>query len=133
MAAVRSRGNKETEVKMASLLRSAGLTGWRRHQRIKGNPDFVFRRERIALFVDGCFWHGCRAHCRMPSANRTYWQNKILRNALRDRQTTRALKAAGWRVIRVWSHALGNPQVITTRINSELKLARNQYKHIGNL
>jgi DNA G:T-mismatch repair endonuclease len=69
----------------------------------------------------------------MPSANRTYWQNKILRNALRDRQTTRALKAAGWRVIRVWSHALGNPQVITTRINSELKLARNQYKHIGNL
>src|SRR5258705_9037419 len=99
MGAVRSRGNRETEVKMVSLLRSAGLTGWRRHQRIKGNPDFVFRRERIALFVDGCFWHGCGAHCRMPSSNRSYWQSKILRNALRDRETNRALKAAGWRVI----------------------------------
>jgi len=133
MAAVRSRGNKETEVKMAKLLRSAGLTGWRRHQPVKGNPDFVFRRERIALFVDGCFWHGCPQHCRMPAANRSYWQSKILRNTVRDRKTTRTLKAAGWKVIRVWSHALRNPQAITARIISELNLARRRYKHIGNI
>jgi DNA mismatch endonuclease (patch repair protein) len=133
MAAVRSRGNKETEVKMAKLLRSAGLTGWRRHQRVKGNPDFVFRRERIALFVDGCFWHGCRQHCRMPAANRSYWQSKILRNTVRDRKTTRTLKAAGWKVIRVWSHALRNPRVVTTRIISELNLPRRRYKHIRDI
>src|SRR5437763_4097366 len=95
MAAIRSRGNKATELKLASILRAAGITGWRRHQPLPGRPDFVFRHERVAIFVDGCFWHGCRRHCRMPRDNRAYWQNKIDRNAVRDRATNTILATAG--------------------------------------
>ena len=70
MAAIRSRGNKDTELKLATILRAAHITGWRRHQPIPGRPDFVFRRARLAIFVDGCFWHGCPKHGRKPGSNR---------------------------------------------------------------
>lgn len=66
MAAVRSTGNRTTELRLASILRANGITGWRRHQPLPGKPDFVFRRERLAVFADGCFWHGCPRHLRMP-------------------------------------------------------------------
>src|SRR2546430_182133 len=102
MAAVRSKGNRETELRLVDILRAAGITGWRRHQTLPGRPDFVFRAERLAVFVDGCFWHGCPQHCRMPAANSRYWQQKISRNISRDRASVRSLKAAGWRVIRLW-------------------------------
>lgn len=62
MAAVRSRGNRDTELKLAAILRAHGITGWRRQQPMRGKPDFVFRREQLAVFVDGCFWHGCPIH-----------------------------------------------------------------------
>ena len=58
MAAIRSHGNKDTELKLISIFRGHGIKGWRRHQPLPGKPDFVFRRERLAVFVDGCFWHG---------------------------------------------------------------------------
>jgi DNA mismatch endonuclease (patch repair protein) len=103
MAAVRSKGNKTTELKLAALLRSHGINGWRRHQPLPGKPDFAFRRQRLAVFVDGCFWHGCRWHCRMPAGNKPYWSHKIGRNQTRDRQTTKELAQTGWRVLR---HAL---------------------------
>ncbi len=120
MAAVRSRGNKATELKLATILRAKGITGWRRHQRLPGRPDFVFRRARLAVFVDGCFWHGCRWHCRVPQANREYWQRKIARNAARDRRTGRILRAQGWRVLRIWGHSLTAPGAVAARITSDL-------------
>jgi DNA mismatch endonuclease (patch repair protein) len=120
MAAIRSRGNKDTELKLASILRAYGITGWRRHQPLVGRPDFLFRHKRLAVSVDGCFWHGCRWHCRMPQDNRTYWQNKITLNAIRDRAANRLLKKAGWRVVRVWGHSLRSPQAVATRITSVL-------------
>jgi len=123
MAAIRSRGNKDTELKLAAILRAARITGWRRHEPLPGRPDFVFRRERLAVFVDGCFWHGCRRHCRMPQDNREYWQRKISRNLARDRATTKALKASGWRVLRLWGHALRHPDAVLNRITSELSAA----------
>src|SRR5271169_3288884 len=82
MASIRSQGNKSTELKLANILRVAGITGWRRHQDLPGRPDFSFRRQRLAIFVDGCFWHGCRSHCRMPQNNNLYWQAKIGKNIL---------------------------------------------------
>jgi len=130
MAAVRSRGNKETEVKLAALLRSSGINGWRRHQRLPGKPDFVFRHQRIALFVDGCFWHGCRKHCRMPATNRDYWNTKISRNIARDKVTVRILRNAGWRVIRLWSHALREPRAVIKRINKELSANLQPCNHL---
>ncbi|HEX4264632.1 MAG TPA: very short patch repair endonuclease [Verrucomicrobiae bacterium] len=120
MAAVTSRGNKETELKLVSLLRSAGIGGWRRHEPLRGCPDFTFRRNRLIIFVDGCFWHGCPQHCRMPKNNREYWTRKISRNLERDRTITRALKASGWKVLRVWSHSLRRPEIVVRRITSEL-------------
>jgi DNA mismatch endonuclease, patch repair protein len=127
MAAIRSKGNKATEQKLAAILRAARITGWRRHQPIPGHPDFMFRRQRLAVFVDGCFWHGCRWHCRMPEGNRAYWQRKIARNRDRDRHTTRLLRSQGWRVLRIWGHSLIAPQVVAARITSELSLAPKRY------
>jgi DNA mismatch endonuclease (patch repair protein) len=123
MAAIRSRGNKDTELKLVTILRAAGITGWRRHQPLLGRPDFVFRHARLAIFVDGCFWHGCHWHCRMPRANREYWQRKISRNAIRDRSTTKLLRRSGWRVVRIWAHSLRSPEIVLRRITSELSQA----------
>src|SRR2546430_3690772 len=84
MASIRSSGNRDTEQKLIAILRAHGLTGWRRNQKLLGKPDFVFLGERLAVFVDGCFWHGCPIHCRRPSSNRGYWLPKILQNRKRD-------------------------------------------------
>src|SRR5438093_6790598 len=91
MAAIRSRGNKDTELKLAASLRASRINGWRRHQALPGRPDFAFRRERVAIFVDGCFWHGCPKHGRKPGSNRTYWLPKLRRNQERDATVERAL------------------------------------------
>ena len=91
---------------MVALLRTHGLTGWRRHQRIFGSPDFVFRREKVALFVDGCFWHACPEHGTWPASNAAFWRAKLERNKERDDLVNRTLRAKGWSVIRVWQHDL---------------------------
>jgi DNA mismatch endonuclease (patch repair protein) len=123
MAAIRSRGNKDTELKLASILRAAGITGWRRHQRILGRPDFVFRKARLAVFVDGCFWHGCPKHGRKPGSNRAYWLPKLRRNRERDDEVKRSLSSAGWAVIRLWEHDLTNPQRCAARIARAIRFA----------
>lgn len=120
MAAVKSKGNRDTEIKLVSIFRANGIAGWRRNQPIIGKPDFVFRHERLAVFVDGCFWHGCRWHLRMPQANRLYWRRKIARNMARDRVTNCLLKKAGWRVVRLWEHSLRLPDLVARRIKSLL-------------
>jgi len=120
MAAIKSKGNKDTELKLISIFRANGITGWRRNQKLPGKPDFVFCRERLAAFVDGCFWHGCRWHCRMPQHNRQYWQLKIARNIARDKATTRHLQKAGWRVLRIWEHSLKTPGLTAQHIKSLL-------------
>ena len=104
MAAIRSRGNKDTEVKLAAILRASGITGWRRHQALPGRPDFTFRRERLAIFVDGCFWHGCPEHGTWPKNNAAFWREKIERNMARDAETTSELQQGGWLVLRLWEH-----------------------------
>jgi DNA mismatch endonuclease (patch repair protein) len=67
-------------------------------------PDIVFTRARVAVFVDGCFWHRCPEHGEEPKANREFWAAKFERNVQRDRRTDAALLAAGWVVVRVWEH-----------------------------
>ncbi len=129
MAAVHSRGNKETEIRLISMLRAAGITGWRRHRSLPGHPDFVFPQSRLAVFVDGCFWHGCRWHCRMPQGNREYWEHKIARNCARDRATNQVLRHAGWRVLRIWGHSLRSPDAVLRRITSELSASHKGCKN----
>lgn len=106
MACVRSSGNKDTEFHLMSLFRAHHITGWRRNYPCFGKPDFVFPKLRIAVFVDGCFWHGCPRHYRRPKSRRSFWDAKIARNKARDREVGRKLRATGWRVVRVWEHAL---------------------------
>jgi DNA mismatch endonuclease, patch repair protein len=121
MAAVRSRGNKNTEARLVTVFRAAGLVGWRRHQNLPGRPDFVFSRNRVAVFVDGCFWHGCHWHCRMPKTRTAYWIPKIARNKDRDREVIRLLRQKGWRVYRIWEHSLKDPEKIVVKIQALLK------------
>ena len=85
MSAIRSTGNKATEAVLVSILRKHGINGWRRKVRLRGNPDFVFPKQRTAIFVDGCFWHGCARHCRMPKGNSAYWNPKFFGGKRRDR------------------------------------------------
>ena len=124
MARIRSRGNKDTELRMIELLRAHGITGWRRGIAPFGKPDFVFRRERVAVFVDGCFWHGCPKpkHSPLPKTRAEWWATKLGRNKDRDRLVTRALRKEGWRVIRIWECDLKpqNRECIATRISRVL-------------
>ena len=129
MAAIKSKGNKDTELKLIAIFRESGIAGWRRYQKLPGKPDFVFRREKLALFVDGCFWHGCRWHCRMPQSDRAYWRRKISGNSARDRRTTRLLRSKGWRVLRIWGHALASPKAVAARVTSELNTAARTCHH----
>jgi len=119
MAAVKSRGNASTELKMQRLLRVNKLTGWRRHLDIVGMPDFSWPNKKVALFVDGCFWHKC-PHCfRKPKSNIEYWTKKIESNKKRDRRINKALRQAEWNVIRVWECEISQRKTIE-RIRKEL-------------
>jgi DNA mismatch endonuclease (patch repair protein) len=116
MAAIRSRRNKDTELRLISIFRKFGVRGWRREQNLPGKPDFVFRSCHLAVFVDGCFWHGCPKHGRIPTSNVEYWGIKLKRNRSRDRKIQRLLRRKGWRVIRLWEHELAIPERAVTKI-----------------
>lgn len=125
MAAIRSSGNKDTELRLVALLRSAKVTGWRRGSRLPGKPDLIFANQRLAVFVDGCFWHGCPWHGRQPGSNSAYWMAKLARNRARDRQVQRRLNHLGWSVIRIWEHSLERKSAASAvaRIERALKRA----------
>lgn len=122
MSLVRSRGNKDTEMVFLRLLRQNGFVGWRRHTDLFGKPDFVFRIQRLAIFVDGCFWHGCPKHGRRPKSNLAFWMKKLSANKKRDRLVTLYLRANGWRVMRIWEHDLlrRNQSRLISRIRGAL-------------
>ena len=118
MARVRSSGNKTTEQRMVKLLRKAGLKGWRRHLSLPGKPDFAWPALKVAVFVDGCFWHGhdCGKNIN-PRTNAEAWQNKIENNRRRDRRASRQLRAEGWSVLRIWECRLkSRPKTCIKRI-----------------
>ncbi|MDD5075375.1 MAG: very short patch repair endonuclease [Candidatus Peribacteraceae bacterium] len=79
---------------------------FRKYGKVIGQPDIFSRRRKIAIFIDSCFWHGCRWHCRLPSSRKEYWLPKIERNKQRDKDVTKSLRANGWLVIRIWEHQL---------------------------
>jgi DNA mismatch endonuclease (patch repair protein) len=123
MSLIRSRGNRGTELRLIALMRAHGITGWRRNQRVFGKPDFVFPKYKLAVFVDGCFWHGCPVHGTRPRTNAAFWRKKIVRNCERDREVTRTLRKAGWRVTRIWEHDLArkNERRLAARMRRLLK------------
>lgn len=127
MSRIRGRGNKDTEVALIRIFRAERITGWRRHTSLFGRPDFTFRRERVVVFVDGCFWHGCPLHCRMPATNPAFWSSKLAANKARDKTVSVTLRKTGWRVVRIWEHDLAKrPSVCVRRILRSLQREATQ-------
>lgn len=120
MSRVRSRGNKSTELRLLSLLKGARIIGWRRHLPLPGSPDFVFKAAKVAVFVDGCFWHGCPKCYKEPRANASFWREKISYNKRLDRRKSRQLRKLGWSVLRIREHSFVFPSRIVTRIQNAL-------------
>jgi len=133
MSRISGRGNKATEIEFLKLLRRHRVSGWRRHlqvalpapmagcrknlkRRLQVKPDFVFRRLRIAVFIDGCFWHGCPIHGTKPSENAEFWRTKLVDNQERDRYVTKALRRQKWTVLRFWEHQLRQGDRLMVRL-----------------
>jgi len=134
MSRVRSTGNETTELRLMKLLRKAGLKGWRRHYPLLGRPDFVWTAERVAVFVDGCFWHGhdCGRKNTTPKTNAKAWYEKIERNRVRDRRITRELRRLGWSVVRIWECKLAeSPGECIRRIRVILTRKRGERPNSG--
>jgi DNA mismatch endonuclease (patch repair protein) len=123
MSLIRSRGNKATELRLIEIFREFHITGWRRNQPLFGKPDFTFRRERVVVFVDGCFWHGCPKCYKRPSSNQEFWDTKIDNNRKRDRRVSRELRREGWKVVRIWQHQLNKSAVVAKRVIRALESA----------
>lgn len=108
MSRVRGKGNKSTEGKVEQALMEAEIPGWEKQPTdVVGTPDFFFRDQRLALFVDGCFWHECPVcNRRIPANRREFWENKIAANRKRDNRVHRQLRQQGYHVMRIWEHDL---------------------------
>ncbi|GAB4403935.1 MAG: very short patch repair endonuclease [Anaerolineales bacterium] len=117
MSRIRGKGNKDTELAMIRILRKHHISGWRRNQPVLGKPDFVFPGRKIALFVDGCFWHGCPKHSNVPENNHAFWAKKLKANKERDKVVNRELRRLGWKVVRVWEHELKLPDKVIVKLN----------------
>ena len=123
MSKIRSKGNRSTELKMRMLLVRKGISGWQIHPRnTHGNPDFVFPELRLAIFVDGCFWHGCPRCGHLPKTNTKYWDTKLKRNIERDTRQRSLLSQIGWKVMRVWEHEFESPEKIAANIKAAIKV-----------
>jgi DNA mismatch endonuclease (patch repair protein) len=121
MSKVKGRGNQATELRLINIFRKYKIKGWRRRAAIFGNPDFVFRSARLAVFVDGCFWHQCPYHGSIPNTNRNFWVRKLNRNKKRDQIVNQTLKKCGWHVLRIWQHELRKPDKVSLRVMRSLR------------
>jgi DNA mismatch endonuclease (patch repair protein) len=128
MSRIKSRNNRETELLLASLLRKYHISGWRRHLPLPGRPDFTFRRARVIVFVDGCFWHCCPKCGNMPANNAAFWKKKLEGNRRRDARVTRLLIAEGWRVLRIWEHDLKKGKPVIAKLQAILSAGKRPGK-----
>jgi DNA mismatch endonuclease Vsr len=129
MQNVRGRGNRTTEARFRAALISAGVRGWKLNvTTLQGSPDLLFPDEKIAVFLDGCFWHGCRQCGHVPNKNRAFWSAKINRNRERDRTNTAWLRRTGFVVIRFWEHQItGSLGDCIAEVEKKLGKRRRKY------
>jgi DNA (cytosine-5)-methyltransferase 1 len=123
--------NTSIEMELRRLLCGEGLTGYRLHDsRVPGSPDIVYTKLRLAIFVDGCFWHGCATCYREPKSNNEYWTMKVRRNKERDAAVNQACADAGWRVLRLWEHEIvKSPRTSVAKVRRAIKrCSRSQSK-----
>jgi DNA mismatch endonuclease (patch repair protein) len=123
MQAVKGKGTR-LEKRLFAVLARMGLRGWKQNvKEIIGKPDVIFINQRVAIFIDGCFWHGCPA-CRrkLPATNREYWERKISRNVALAKAHNRQLRRDGWTVVRIWEHEMANITKVKARISRALSV-----------
>jgi DNA mismatch endonuclease (patch repair protein) len=123
MRAVKGKGTK-LERRLWAMLAGMGLKGWRKNvSDISGKPDVVFSSQRMVIFIDGCFWHGCPICSRkLPQTNREYWERKINRNIELAKLHNEQLQRDGWTVVRIWEHEMTNKAIIRARIRCALEI-----------
>ena len=123
MRRVRPQGNKSTELRMISIFKELGITGWRRNYSVIGHPDFVFLPQRVAVFVDGCFWHGHDCRNTHPISNADFWDAKRERNKKHDIEITTRFENRGWIVLRIWECELkkANLPALEERLKTTIK------------
>lgn len=114
MSKVRSK-NTAPEVELARILRPLGMRLFR-HKALPGRPDLASKKRKLAIFMDGCFWHRCPQHYRRPKTRPEFWMNKVNNNVKRDRRANRKLKKMGYVVIRFWEHELSNPDMVQRKV-----------------
>jgi DNA mismatch endonuclease (patch repair protein) len=124
MQAVKSKGTR-LEKRLFAMLAGTGISGWKKHPKnIPGKPDLVFPDQKIVIFIDGCFWHGCPYCCRkLPETNPEYWKRKIDRNVELAESYNEQLRRDGWIVIRIWEHEIADKEKIKVHMK-ELKSGR---------
>jgi len=105
MSAVRSKDTK-IEIAFRKALWKQGFRYRKNSAKYFGKPDLVLKKYKTAIFIDSCFWHGCKKHCRIPATNKKYWTDKINRNKERDKEVNKFYKKTGWKIIRIWEHDL---------------------------
>lgn len=122
--------NTKPELILRQALWAAGVRGWRLHAKtLPGRPDIIFPRFKIAIFIDGCFWHGCKACYRLPKSNVDYWIEKITSNMNRDIKNAALLQEQGWTVCRFWEHEIKKcPLKYVQRIITLIEIRRNELR-----
>ncbi len=103
MSKVRNRDSK-SEIYFRKALWRAGFRYRKNPTKKFGKPDLVLKKHRAVIFIDSCFWHGCKLHCRLPKTRKEYWTEKISRNAKRDKEVAQYYRRIGWKIFRIWEH-----------------------------
>ena len=126
----RIRGiDTKPELLLRNLLYSSGYRGYRLHYKLPGKPDIVFVSKKLAVFIDGCFWHCCPNDFVKPETRRKFWLPKIAGNVRRDKEVNRILAKEGWKVLRIWEHEVKkNPEKSRDKIIAAVKRKKNELK-----
>lgn len=121
MSRVKSRDSK-MEIVFRKLLWKQGFRYRKNFAKYYGKPDIVLSKYKTVIFLDSCFWHGCKQHCRLPTTREKYWKEKIARNKARDQEVVRHYQKIGWRIIRIWEHDLKNKDFNFDKLNLNVQI-----------
>lgn len=121
MSRIRSNGSK-IEIFFRKQLWKNGLRYSTNSNKYFGKPDVVLLKYRTVIFIDSCFWHGCKQHCRVPAIRKNYWTKKISKNKKRDKEVSKYYKKQGWKIFRIWEHEISKN--IDKATNKVTKLIR---------
>jgi DNA mismatch endonuclease (patch repair protein) len=133
MSAIRGKHNRSTELRLRMALVKAGVSGWTLHpQELPGRPDFYFKKTKLSIFVDGCYWHGCPKCGHIPKTRTAFWKAKIKRNQERDKMKGLELKKRGIKSLRIWEHELKDKKDLDKAINKIDKLIQLKVRKASN-